>query len=148
VRHNPQELVKWYQKLTSILFGTGKLDSVMSAGPPKHFVNPADSRRSRRVAMQIPILVRAQFEGDVPLKEDTHTLEVNAHGCLLALAMRVRSGQKLILKNWVTAIEQECRVVHVRENPPGKNEVGIAFPHPMPKLWNVASPPPDWAPYM
>ena len=120
----------------------------MPGEPQKTLKNPSDSRRSQRVLLRIPILVRAQFEGDVPLKEDTHTIEINAHGGLLSLAMRVRPGQRLVLKNWVTAIEQECRVVHIREKPMGKNEVGIAFPNPNPKFWNVAFPPPDWAPFM
>jgi hypothetical protein len=120
----------------------------MPGNPHKDPRNPADQRRSQRVHLQIPILVRAQFPGDVPLTEDTHTLEVNAHGGLLSLAMKVRPSQKLVLKNWTTAKEQECRVVHFREKPIGKNEVGVAFPYPMPKFWNVEFPPPDWTPYM
>jgi hypothetical protein len=120
----------------------------MAGEPQKPHLHSVDNRRSQRVLLRISVLVRAQFEGDAPLEEDTHTVEVNAHGGLLLLAMRVRPGQKLILKNWATAIEQECRVVHVREKPMGKNEVGIAFPHPNPKYWNVAFPPPDWAPFM
>ena len=116
--------------------------------PQKPPSSPTDSRRSQRVLLRIPILVRAQFEGDVPLEEDTHTIEVNAHGGLISLAMRVRPGQKLQLKNWATAIEQECRVIHVREKQAGKNDVGIAFPHPNPKFWNVVFPPPDWAPFL
>jgi hypothetical protein len=110
--------------------------------------NQVDKRRTQRVLLQIPILVRAQFEGDTPLTEDTRTIEVNAHGALIALAMRVRPGQKLVLKNWGTAKEQECRVVHVREMPFGKSEVGTAFPYPIAKFWNVEFPPPDWKPYM
>ncbi len=120
----------------------------MPGGLQKDSSNPAEKRRTQRVLLQIPIRVRAQFEGDVPLTEDTRTLEVNAHGALIALAMRVRPGQKLILKNWGTAKEQECRVVHVREMPFGKNQVGIAFPYSVVKFWNVEFPPPDWKPYM
>ena len=108
----------------------------------------ADARRSQRVLLRVPILVRAQFAGEEPIVEETTTLEVNAHGGLISLAMRVRPGQKLVLKNWTTAKEQECRVVHVREKPFGKNEVGVAFPFAMPKFWNVDFPPPDWTPYM
>lgn len=107
-----------------------------------------DARRTRRVLLQVPILVRAQFAGDDPIMEETTTVEVNAHGGLISLAMRVRPGQKLVLKNWATAIEQECRVVHVREKPFGKNEVGIAFPYAMAKFWNVEFPPPDWTPFL
>jgi hypothetical protein len=120
----------------------------MPGGPHKDSGNSADNRRTQRVFLQIPIQVRAQFEGDLPITEDTKTLEVNAHGGLIALAMKVRPGQKLILKNWGTAREQECRVIHVREMIAGKKEVGIAFPYAMPTFWNVQFPPPDWTPYL
>lgn len=120
----------------------------MSPDQKKPLSNPADGRRTQRVLLQIPILVRAQFAGDAPITEETTTLEVNAHGGLIALAMKVRPGQKLILKNWTTAHEQECRVVHMREKPIGKNEVGVAFPFAIPKFWNVDFPPPDWTPFL
>jgi hypothetical protein len=120
----------------------------MPGGPQKDSGSTADNRRTQRILLQISIQVRAQFEGDLPLTEDTKTLEVNAHGALIALAMKVRPGQKLILRNWGTAMEQECRVIHVRERMAGKNEVGIAFPYALPRFWNVQFPPPDWTPYM
>jgi hypothetical protein len=107
-----------------------------------------EGRRSQRVLLRIPIQVRAQFEDDAPITEETTTLEVNAHGGLIALAMKVHMGQKLFLKNWSTAIVQECRVVHVREKPMGKSDVGIAFPMAMAKFWNIEFPPSDWKPYI
>lgn len=116
--------------------------------PPKAAKPTIDNRRSQRILLKVAILVRGQFEDGLPIKEDTTTLEVNAHGGLISLAMKVRSGQKLVLKNWATANEQECRVVHVREISGAKNEVGVAFPFAMPRFWNVQFPPPDWAPYM
>jgi hypothetical protein len=73
---------------------------------------------------------------------------VNAHGGLISLAMKVRPGQKLVLRNLATAKEQDCRVVHVREILGEKNQVGVAFPYAMPSFWNVQFPPPDWTPYM
>lgn len=119
----------------------------MTSEPYKKMGSPADKRRSQRVLLRIPILVRAQFEGDTPLTEETNTLVVNAGGALISLAMRVKPTQKLVLRNWSTAKEQECRVIHVQEKPLGKNEVGIAFPFPMPEFWNVTFPPADWIPY-
>jgi hypothetical protein len=107
-----------------------------------------NKRRTHRVLLQIRILVRAQFEGDSPLTEETNTLVVNADGGLISLAMRVKPGQRLVLRNWSTAKEQNCRVVHVQEKPIGKNEVGIAFSGPMPQFWGLAFPPPDWTPYL
>ena len=83
-----------------------------------------------------------------PLTEDTTTLEVNAHGALIALAVKVTPGQKLILRDWNTATEQECRVVHVRDNPYEKNEVGVCFPLANAPFWNIDLPPDDWKPYL
>ena len=108
----------------------------------------AEARRTQRVLLQVPIQVRTQFAGDAPINEETTTLQINAHGGLIALAMRVHADQKLVLRNWATAKEQECRVVHVRDKPIGKNEVGIAFPFAMPKFWNVEFPPTDWTPFL
>ena len=120
----------------------------MSLGPHKESGSSADNRRTQRILLRVPILVRAQFAGDQPITEETHTLVVNADGALIALAMKVRAGQRIVLRNWATAKEQECRVVHVREMPMGKNEVGISFPYPMPIFWNVDFPPPDWKPFI
>ncbi|MGH9677178.1 MAG: hypothetical protein ACRD36_08760, partial [Candidatus Acidiferrum sp.] len=127
---------------------TAKLDAIMSVEPFQAMGNPADNRRTQRVLLQIAIQVRAQFADDSPITEDTTTRVVNADGALISLAMKVKPGQKIILRNWASAKEQECRVVHVREKPIGKNEVGIAFPCPMPSFWGLAFPPPDWAPYL
>jgi len=127
---------------------TAKLWPLMSGDVYKETGHPADKRRTQRVLLQIQILVRAQFEGDTALTEETNTLVVNADGALISLAMRVKPGQRLVLRNWSTAKEQDCRVVHVREKPIGKNEVGIAFPCPMPKFWGLAFPLPDWTRYL
>jgi len=107
-----------------------------------------DARRSQRVVLRVPILVRANVPGEPPLTEDTFTLVVNAHGALVSLAMKVRPGQKLVIRNWGTAKEQDCRVIHIKDNPFGKNEVGVAFLLPNPHFWKLDFPPPDWIPYM
>ena len=120
----------------------------MPQGTTKGPVTPADNRRSQRILLRIQIKVTAQFEDGLSITEDSFTVEINAHGALILLAMKVRAGQKIIVRNWATAKEQECRVVHVREAAGGKHEVGIAFPYAMPRFWNVDFPPPDWAPFM
>ena len=103
-----------------------------------------NTRRTQRVLLRLAILVRAGLENKTPVTEDTYTLNVNAHGALIALDMDVHPGQTLFLRNWATAEEQEFRVIHVRKCVAGKNEVGIAFVSPRPKFWNIAFPPPDW----
>ena len=115
--------------------------------PRTSSVKRADARRSQRVLLRIGIQVKGIPEDGIPLTEDTTTVEVNAHGALIVLAMRVKAGQKLFLKNWATAKEQDCRVVHIKEIHGTKNEVGIAFSIANPKFWNVQFPPEDWKPY-
>jgi len=120
----------------------------MSPNSDQFSASQADARRSQRVILRIPILVRAAIPGEPPLTEDTFTFVVNAHGALISLAMKVRPGQKIVIRNWGTAKEQDCRVIHVKDNPFGKNEVGIAFLVPNAHFWNLDFPPPDWIPYM
>lgn len=67
----------------------GGLNQLMPVEPQKQSGNPVDNRRTQRVLLRIPILVRRQFAGDAPIREETHTLVVNAHDALIALAMKV-----------------------------------------------------------
>jgi hypothetical protein len=107
----------------------------------------ANTRRSQRVLLRVPIVVR-QAEGDSSLSEDSYTLVVNAHGALVALAMKVQPGQKLVLSNRTTGEDQECRVVQVGEQHASKNEVGIEFTPPAPHFWHIDFPPADWKPLL
>jgi len=82
------------------------------------------------------------------VREQTHTVVVNAHGALIRLELKVREGQTIILQNPETAEEQTCRVIRVKSGTlaDGKVEVGIEFLRPAPKFWRVAFPPEDWTP--
>jgi hypothetical protein len=119
----------------------------MSGSPLRDAPNPADRRRSQRLTLQIPIQVRAQFGNDPPIPEDTKTMVVNRDVGLIALAVKVRPGQRLTLRNWASSMEQECRVALVGESHAGKNEVAIKSPYSMPQSWNLAFSPPDSKPF-
>jgi len=127
----------------------GILDTTMVDNSERSRSTRVDARRSQRVILRVAILVRAEVEDEPPLKEDTFMQVVNAHGALIALAMKVRPGQNLVLRNWGTAKEKPCRVIHVKDNPFGKKEVGSSslsrtpisgtsiFPHQIGRLsWN------------
>ena len=49
----------------------------------------ANRRRSERVMLQIPILVKTDSAEHEHFEEETHTLVVNAHGGLVKLEMEV-----------------------------------------------------------
>ncbi len=103
-------------------------------------------RRSQRVLLRMPILVIGIDEKKRPLSEQTHTSVVSAHGGLIHLAMKVRVGQLLIIRNPDTSEEQSCRVSYVNPVQDGKCEVGLDFIPPISNFWHVAFPPSDWSP--
>jgi len=106
----------------------------------------SNRRRSQRVLLRIPIAVIAPGPDKNMVREQTHTLVVNAHGALIQLELKVREGQVLILQNPETSEEQSCRVIHVHQIGEGKTEVGIEFLRAAPNFWRVAFPPSDWVP--
>lgn len=106
--------------------------------------DPANRRRSERVMLQIPVTVLAETPERAQLKEDTHTLVVNAHGGLMKLKMELLAGQPLVLVNPQTGMEQSCRVVRIDQPSPDYFAVAFEFDRPAPKFWPVVFPPTDW----
>jgi len=103
-------------------------------------------RRSQRVLLRMQVLVIAIGADKQPISEQAHTAVVSAHGGLIYLAMNVRVGQALILRNPETSEEVSCRVAYVNEARDGKREVGLEFSKPSSNFWRVAFPPSDWTP--
>ena len=106
--------------------------------------NPENRRRSERVMLQIPIVVMAKTVDGEQLREETHTLVVNAHGGLVKLKMEVLNGQPIVLVNPRSGAEESARVVRIDNPPGGYTAVAFEFDEPSPKFWPVAFPPPDW----
>ena len=107
----------------------------------------SNRRRSQRVLLRIPVAVIAPGPDKKMVREQTHTLVVNAHGALIYLDLHVRVGQVVILQNPETSEEQSCRIIRVHSLPEGKTEVGIEYLKPAPLFWRVAFPPEDWVPH-
>ncbi len=103
-------------------------------------------RRSQRLLLKIPVLVKGLKAGKDPFQEESHTMVVNAHGALFMLATEVRNGQELVLRNRTTQDEQTCKVVYLGPVDSGKVQVGIEFTQPAPSFWHVSFPPEDWNP--
>jgi PilZ domain len=106
--------------------------------------NGIEMRRSKRVALRLPIQVRWTPPGDFAITEETTTLVVNAHGALISLAMKVKPGMRIFVRNRVVADDKECRVVRIQEKHEGKGEVGVEFLRPDAKFWGLEFPPDDW----
>jgi hypothetical protein len=103
-----------------------------------------NARRSQRVAARIRVQVRRQTDNDSFMSEVSYTLVVNAHGALIALAMKVQPNELLAIKNWNTAEERQSRVVRVGEEADSQNEVAVEFTEPAPHFWHIDFPPADW----
>jgi len=106
--------------------------------------SPQNRRRSERVMLQVPIVVVAVLPDGQELREETHTLVVNAHGGLMKLDMEVIAGQPIVLLNPRTSMEERCRVIRVENPPGGHSAVAFEFDRPSPHFWPVVFPPPDW----
>jgi hypothetical protein len=109
-----------------------------SAADPKR-----DARRSKRVYIAMPVIVKGQ-QGAETFEEQASTESVNAHGCMIRLAKMVNRGQKLTLTNVKSREAVECRVVYIGQSEGGKTQAGIEFNRPAGYFWHIAFPPDDW----
>ena len=104
-----------------------------------------NARRSQRVAARIRVQVRRQTDSDSFMSEVSYTLVVNAHGALIALAMKVQPNELLVIKNLNTGQERQSRVVRVSMGEETTEpQVAIEFTEPSPSFWNIDFPPSDW----
>lgn len=103
-------------------------------------------RRSERVLLDVPVLVRGESTDRKPFEEETFTVTVNAHGALLMLASKVGLGQRVRLTNQASHEEREARVAFRGADHAGLAQVGVEFPKPCPEFWPVNPPPSSWQP--
>ena len=96
---------------------------------------PQNRRRSKRVHVRIPVLVRLQDSKKNSVEEKTHTIIVNSHGALILLATKVNVQQIVRVENVSTKEELLCRVACLGSSFMGKTQVAIEFIMPAPKFW-------------
>jgi len=96
-------------------------------------------RRSKRLALSIPVRVYGRTPDNQPFRDITATMMVSAHGGLLQMAPKVKRGQTLLLVNCVTDEERECRVVYVESKRRSK-KVGVEFTSLKGDFWHVYTP--------
>ena len=105
----------------------------------------AERRRSHRVNIAMPVLVRGK-RGTQPFEEEAQTISVSAHGCMMRMATPVARAQEIAIVNTKTAEELPCTVTFHGQKEGGKTEVGVEFAEPSPLFWRIAFPPEDWDP--
>lgn len=96
-------------------------------------------RRSTRLELAVPVFVYGwSTADDGPFTEITRTLEVNAHGGLVALTAMVQPGQMILLVNNRTETERKCRIVRVHRESDSACKVGFEFIRPESRFWELA----------
>jgi hypothetical protein len=107
--------------------------------------NSSDRRRTHRLQLTMPVIVRGKA-GTHPFEEQTHTISVNANGCMVKLGSHLSHAQHVSIINPKTAEELPCKVSYVGQRDGKKIEIGLEFSEPSPLFWRIAFPPEDWDP--
>jgi len=99
------------------------------------------TRRSKRVALHVPVLVYEPGVDHKFIVDDTFAVMVNQHGAMIAIGWDVRSGQKLLVINKRTKESKECRVAYIGPHQADKRCVGVEFLQAAPEFWGIVFPP-------
>jgi hypothetical protein len=105
-----------------------------------------ERRRTLRVALALPVLVRGQNEMDEKFCYKGVTRSVNRQGALVVLDEPVALGQTLMLVNENTNRLAEIHVVDVKRERDGKDLVGMELINPEVNLWKMTFPVPGARP--
>jgi hypothetical protein len=101
-------------------------------------------RRSQRLFLQVRVIVEGTLSNNKPLKEDTHTIIVNAHGALIEMEASLEQGQSVTIQNVRTSEKIDCTVKLVQRASGGKYPTAFEFTKPNPGFWRISFPPEDW----
>lgn len=101
-------------------------------------------RRSRRVSLQLEVLVRVLTAGRESRQVQAFTSSVNAHRGLLEVSLRVAANQRFTLVNPKTGQTVGCRVVRVESSPPEGFAIVFEFDQQNARFWPITFPPQDW----
>jgi hypothetical protein len=103
--------------------------------------NPLERRRSKRLLVVLPLVVRFQGAQSKAALEHTSTVDVSAHGALMHLATKVVLGQTLTLMNPDNWDERDVCVSRVGSSDGAMTQAGIDFGRPAPEFWPLAAGP-------
>lgn len=98
-----------------------------------------DHRRTRRAHVQIPLLVYGYKRDDGPFYEQAHTIEINAHGALIAMKTAMPPGERLLLTNETNQKTVECTIQSLATGQGQVIVVAVAFDTPAPDFWRKLS---------
>jgi hypothetical protein len=101
-------------------------------------------RRSKRLLVDMPVVVRGIALDNRGFQEETFTVTVSAHGALLMLATKVALDQNVVIMNPANWDEREGRIAYVGPDRAGMAQVAVEFAQPSPEFWGITAPPSDW----
>jgi hypothetical protein len=94
-----------------------------------------DHRRTRRARVQVPLLVYGYARNGNPFSEQAHTIEINAHGALIAMKTAMPPGERLLLTNETNQKTVECTVQTLSTGQGQVIVAAVAFAAPAPEFW-------------
>jgi diguanylate cyclase (GGDEF)-like protein len=97
--------------------------------------NGAERRRSKRMILDVGVVVRGESTDSQPFQEETFTISVSAHGALLMLESMVSLGQTLFVRNLLTNSEKPVRVAGFGIPYGGIAQVGVEFQEHAADFW-------------
>jgi hypothetical protein len=119
--------------------GSLDMNKLRSSEPQKHSAKfspglKAERRRAPRRKAHVPVFVYGHA-GHGVFYEDAFSKVVSDRGALLTLSKPIRIGQKLLLTNTITQIDQPCRVAALGKRTGRSVEVAVEFLQPAPHFW-------------
>ena len=98
-------------------------------------------RRTKRLGISIPVLVRGTSAEGLPVSEITRTASINGNGGLIVVSAYFREGQTLSIQNKNTGQTRDCTIVRRLPWPRGKFAVGVEFEGGAKSFWGIGFPP-------
>ena len=104
--------------------------------------NGAETRRSGRVTLRVPLQVYERGSNKPSLVEEAYSVKVSLWGGLIAFGAVVDRDQKLFVANPATGEIAESQVIYLRPMrlAGGLGLVAIKFLKPSPGFWGVVFP--------
>ena len=104
--------------------------------------NGAETRRSGRVTLRVPLKIYEPGSNNRFLGEEAYAVKVSLWGGLIAFGAAVDRDQKLFVSNQATGEIAESQVVYLRPMrlAGGLGLVAIKFLKPSPGFWGVVFP--------
>jgi len=101
-------------------------------------------RRSQRVTLQMAVEIQLHMVDGRLLRQDAFTEVVSAHGGLLEMETRPAAGQRMLLMNPSSGVQQSATILSAKRSREGGYEVAFEFDSPAPKFWALVFQPDDW----